>query len=202
MRINAFHTVQGGNLLLASLAVLFLFLFSCNDALEKKVSDQRSLRHSSTINNGDEQLNAGFQDTARHMLNEKWGPYFSKEFDSTAQVYIDTFLISPDSARVVFFAIVKYAGMQQASAGVDDQHKFDASCFLGQKSEVGVWRIAWFDAENFSSYRDVGKIRQRIRIAYFRDLKKREAVDGSSLYKFNLDEPEFWTGPVWDMYFK
>lgn len=191
----------GSNLLQTGLAALFALLASCNNRYDQ-ASDQNSSRSFSTTQKAYEQLKAAFQDTARQMLNEKWGPYFSKEFDSTAQVYIDTFLISPDSGRVVFFAIVKYTGMQEAGAGVDDQARFDASCFLGQKSEASLWRIAWFDAENFSRYRDADKISQRIRRAYFRDLKKREAVEGSSLYKFNLDDLEFWTGPVWVMYFR
>ena len=191
----------GSNLLQTGLAALFALLASCNNRYDQ-ASDQNSSRSFSTTQKAYEQLKAAFQDTARQMLNEKWGPYFSKEFDSTAQVYIDTFLISPDSGRVVFFAIVKYTGMQEAGAGVDDQARFDASCFLGQKSEASLWRIGWFDAENFSRYRDADKISQRIRRAYFRDLKKREAVEGSSLYKFNLDDLEFWTGPVWVMYFR
>jgi hypothetical protein len=33
---------------------------------------------------------------------------------------------------------------------------------------------------------------------YFKDFSKRQDVDGSSLYKYNLDDIRFWDGPVWE----
>ncbi len=121
--------------------------------------------------------------------------YSAAYFDSTGLI-LDTILYSPDNKRLVVFVLTRNHTTRQLEPNENYKWYYDGYCYLGHREKNGI-RLSWFRRFNLVNYYDEQEAKSRLREYYFTRLAAVRDTDGSLMYKFNVDDKRFWTGPVW-----
>ncbi len=138
------------------------------------------------------------KDSIKHLIKEKSLAYYPKENDLFTEIIIDTILYSPKKDKAAFFVITKNSNDRLLSGGNKNEYHYDAHCFtVYLKGDFTFNDIYWIRASNISNFYNLEKTSFRIKEMYFKDFSKRQDVNDSSMYKYNLDDIRFWDGPVW-----
>jgi hypothetical protein len=138
------------------------------------------------------------RDSIKHLVTEKRLAYYPKENDLNTEIIIDTILYSPKKDKAAFFVITKNSNDKLLSRGNKNQFHYDAHCFTAYlKGDSTFNGINWISASSINNFSTLEKTTFRIKEMFFKDFSKRQDVNDSSMYKYNLDDIRFWDGPVW-----
>lgn len=140
-----------------------------------------------------------FSNQIMSFIKEEKSAFYPKSYDHlTSKVYIDTILYSPSKLKAAFFAIIKNSNSKLLVSDNPDGFHFNAKCFLARRDSLSNnWDLKWFRIMNINRYSDYEEISKQIRKRYFVDLEKIDSEDGTSRYKYNLNDVRFWDGPAW-----
>jgi hypothetical protein len=99
---------------------------------------------------------------------------------------------------VAFFVIAVNSNDKLLSRGNKNEYHYNAHCFTALiKEDLSFYNFHWVEVSDISNFYSLNKTSFRIREMYFKELSSREDIHGKSLYKYNLDDTRFWTGPLW-----
>lgn len=113
--------------------------------------------------------------------------FYSKEYDDSTQIIVDTILYSPDYKKIVTFIIAKNSTKKQLMPDKNYKWYYDATCYFGTK-EDDSFLLSWIGPNYTNSY-DIESLSGKIRSYYF----KRSSSSMDNGDKYNIDDIRFWS---------
>jgi hypothetical protein len=113
--------------------------------------------------------------------------FYSKEYDESTQIVVDTILYSPDYKKIAVFVIAKNPINKQRIPDKNYKWYYNATCYLGIK-EQDSFLLNWIGPNYTNSY-NIESISKKIRNYYF---KQRSSSTNNSDDKYNIDDIRYW----------
>ncbi|MGC4128048.1 MAG: hypothetical protein QM564_00500 [Bergeyella sp.] len=113
--------------------------------------------------------------------------FYSKEYDESTQIIVDTILYSPDYKKIAIIIIAKNPTNKQLIPDKKYKWYYNATCYLGIKQEDS-FLLSWIGPNYTNSY-DMEDISKRIRSYYF---KQRSSSINNNDDKYNIDDIRYW----------
>jgi hypothetical protein len=140
-----------------------------------------------------------FVSTIEAFIQKQESAFYPPTYSETRKVYIDTILYNQDLTKCAFLVILELPN----SILIEPEDRFgvhfDANAFRAIKDTVNQeWKIKWFRIMNLGRFSSYSAISETIRFRYFRDLATLNDHDGSSRYKYNMNDIRFWDGPAFE----
>lgn len=112
--------------------------------------------------------------------------FYSKEYDESTRIIVDTILYSSDRKKIAAFIIAKNPVNKQRLPDKKYRWYYNATCYLGIKNQDSYF-LSWI-GPNYSNSYDMGSISRKIRNYYF---KERSSNDNSN-DKYNINDIRYW----------
>lgn len=113
--------------------------------------------------------------------------FYSKEYDESTQIIVDTILYSPDYKKIATFIIAKNSTKKQLMPNKNYKWYYDATCYLGTKQDDS-FLLSWI-GPNYTNSNDMESISKKIRSYYFK--QKSSSTDNGG-DKYNIDDVRYW----------
>ncbi|PZU78919.1 MAG: hypothetical protein DI529_17750 [Chryseobacterium sp.] len=113
--------------------------------------------------------------------------FYSKEYDKSTKIIVDTIIHSPDYKKIATFIIAKNSISKQQIPNGNYNWYYDATCYLGIKKQDS-FLLSWIGPNYTNSY-DMKDISKRIRTYFF---KQRSSNPNNSDDKYNIDDIRYW----------
>lgn len=117
--------------------------------------------------------------------------FYSKEYDESTQIMVDTIVYSPDYKKIATFIIAKNSTNKQLMPDKKYRWYYDATCYLGTKQQ-NSFILGWIGPNYTNSY-DIESISGKIRNYYFR--QKYSNTDNNR-ENFNLNDIRYWSKSI------
>jgi hypothetical protein len=154
--------------------------------------------------------------TVREWMNRDYRDYhylfqdYTNKNRSKIEIDVSSIYYSPDSLKLLSFVIIKQPINLSHDEHIRKNKRFNPS-FSGhvvvgvRDSSVMPWSLYNFTQFRVFDYSTSDTIRLFLRIHFFEKFKENQFYCfnekgewGLYSFKYNLNEPEFWTGPVFD----
>lgn len=140
-----------------------------------------------------------FVSTIERLIQKQESAFFSPAYAETRKVYIDTILYDATLTKCAFLVILELPNSILIEPVVRFGVHFDAKAFRAIKDTVNQeWKIKQFRIMSLNRFPIYSDISETIRFRYFRDLATLKDHDGSSRYKYNMNDIRFWDGPAFE----
>ncbi len=113
-------------------------------------------------------------------------------FDST-ELIVDTTLYSPQLNKLDTLVIIKNPSYRQLVPDKNHFWYYDATCYLGIKSDTG-FVLSWI-GPSFTNSLHRQDLSKDIRKYFFEEHFEK---DSSKVISYNLNDKRFWDCPIWD----
>lgn len=145
----------------------------------------------------------------KQEIREHTNAFYSKEYDISTKIFIDTIMYSPDFDKMVFFIINEnknanlYKGMSKEEAvkiikennfaPYDDSH-FNGNAYIGFRKSDSLAINDFFRIQT-SRYQTYSNLKKRLHQIFFEEYS---AVDERG-FEYNIDDVRFWSNKnVWE----
>lgn len=126
------------------------------------------------------------------------GAYFSKSYDDSTQIIIDTIMYNKDFNKIIFFIIDKAENFKSVEKRTDlslDGNYYTGKAYIGIRVNE-VLKINNFFRIETANYQKIEEVKKRLREIYFEEYSAVKE-DG---FEYNLDDIRFWNNPnVWNI---
>ncbi|ATL45205.1 hypothetical protein OZ664_09920 [Elizabethkingia sp. HX WHF] len=127
--------------------------------------------------------------TQMHMLIEKHQEsFYSKEYDKSTQIIIDTILYSPDYKKIAAFIVTRNSTSKQLMPNKNYSWYYDATCYIGIKSQDSI-SLNWIGPNYNNSY-SLEEITKNIRNYFFRE--RASDTSDHKVTDYNIDDIRYW----------
>jgi hypothetical protein len=117
--------------------------------------------------------------------------FFSKEYDQSTQIIVDTIVYSPDYKKIATFIIAKNSTNKQLMPDKKYRWYYDATCYLGTKQQNSF--ILGWNGPNYTNSYDIESISGRIKNYYFR---QKSSNTDTNREDYNLDDIRYWSKSI------
>lgn len=176
--------------ILAILVVLFLYLRYIYGWYEFKFHKETPKEYvNNTIINKEKYSSdsANIMFHIKGFLKNHQESFYSKEYDESTQIIVDTILYSPDYKKIATIIIAKNPTNKQLMSDKKYKWHYNATCYLGTKKNDSLL-LNWIGPNYNNSY-DMESISKKIRNYYF---KQRSSSTNNSDNKYNIDDVRYW----------
>jgi hypothetical protein len=115
--------------------------------------------------------------------------------ESTTQIIIDTILYGPYVKKLGVMIVAKNPTYMQLLPDKDSKWYYNSTCYIGVK--YGQTVKLQMIGPTYSNERSLEAASKDIREACF----KHFVIEGSDIFKFNLNDERFWQSKIWSHYF-
>lgn len=118
--------------------------------------------------------------------------FYSKEYDESTRIVVDTILYSYDREKIAAFIIAKNPIHKLRVPDKRYKWYYNATCYLGIKNQDSYF-LSWI-GPNYSNSYDLGSISRKIRDYYF----KQRSSNNNSNDEYNINDIRYWNnGEEW-----
>ena len=127
--------------------------------------------------------------------------FYSKEYFDSTQLIIDKILYDSSKDKIAVFVLVENPISRRKTSDLNYKVYYHAFCYLGNRITSDSFALKWFNTLSLINFYDKEEISVAIERRYFTELAA--IIDGNNLpvYKYNLNDKRFWTGPGWKKFF-
>jgi len=169
------------------LSFYLLYIYGCYDFKSYKETPKEYLSNT-FINKKKYSLDsANITLQIRGFINGHQDSFYSKEYDESTQIIVDTILYSHDYKKIATFIITKNPTAKQLSPDKNYQWYYDATCYLGMRQDDS-FLLSWI-GPNYTNFYDMESISKKIRNYYF---KQRYSSTNNTDDKYNIDDIRYW----------
>ena len=175
------------------------------DNMPRVVSEESRLRDKTYIEyTVREWINNGYKDY-HYFIND-----YTPENRAKAKIHVADIFYSPDSLKIFSFIVTE----EPINLSLNEWNKkvsktdlcFDGGVVVGiRENPKEPWKMYCFSQILPVGFTNKEKVKLLLRIHFFEKFKsesfagfKENGEWGFCSFKYNLDEPEFWTGPAFD----
>lgn len=135
-------------------------------------------------------------------LEKHESSFYSKEYFDSTKLIIDKIFHDSTKNKIAVFVITENPISRQLYPDLKYKLYYDAYCYLGKRTEADSFKLEWFNTFSPTVFYNKQEISAAIKQLYFTELAA--IVDGNDqpVYKYNLNDKRFWTGPGWKKFFE
>lgn len=183
--------------------IFFLFTFtSCNGQPQQiatptefintmAVSDSIYAQDSTII------LAALYSKLQKHVSS-----FYDKEYFDSTKLIIDKIFYDSTKNKIAVFVLTENLMSRKKYPNLNYKIYYDAFCYLGKRTGVDSFELKWLNTFYPINFINKKEISDAIKQLYFTELAA--IIDGNDqpVYKYNLNDKRFWTGPGWKKFFE
>lgn len=140
------------------------------------------------------------RDQLQKFLNNHQNSFLNKQYFVSTELIIDTIIYSSDFNKLAVFVITKNPTYRQLMPNKKYTWYYDGYCYLGIR-EKDSFNLKWLRRFYPINWYNRDEISMEIKNNYFKEFAVLKDTDGTSEYKYNLNDKRFWECPVWGEYF-
>ena len=127
--------------------------------------------------------------------------FYSAEYFDSTKLIIDKIFYDSTKNKIAVFVLVENPASRQKYPDLNYKVYYNAFCYLGRRKEIDSFELKWFNTLSLINFYDKEEISNAIERRYFTELAAIIDGDDQPVYKYNLNDKRFWTGPGWNRYF-
>lgn len=128
--------------------------------------------------------------------------FYNKEYFDSTKLIIDKIFYDSTKNKIAVFVLVENLMNRKKYPNLNYKFYYDAYCYLGKRTEAGIFELKWFSTLSLINFYDKEEISDVIERRFFTELAAIIDGDDQPVYKYNLNDKRFWTGPGWKKFFE
>jgi hypothetical protein len=128
--------------------------------------------------------------------------FYNKEYFDSTKLIIDKIFYDSTQNKIAVFVLVENPMSRRKYPDLNYKVYYSSYCYLGKRTEADSFELKWFNTFYPINFNNKQEISSAIEKMYFTELAV--IVDGNDqpVYKYNLNDKRFWTGPGWKKFFE
>jgi hypothetical protein len=127
--------------------------------------------------------------------------FYNKEYFDSTKLIIEKIFYDSTKNKIIVFLLTENLMSRKKYPNLKYKVYYDAFCYLGKREKAGSFELKWvktFAPTNFINKQEISASIERL---YFTELAAILNKDRQSVYKYNMNDKRFWTGPGWKKFF-
>ena len=135
-------------------------------------------------------------------LEKHESSFYNKEYFDSTKLIIDKIFYDSSENKIAVFVLVENLTSRQKYPNLNYKVYYSAYCYLGKRTSPNDFELKWFNTFypiNFNNKQGISKAIEQL---YFTELATIIDDDNQPVFKYNLNDKRFWTGPGWKKFFE
>lgn len=183
--------------------IFFLFAFTSCNGKSQQIETPKEFINTMTVSDS---IYAKDSTTILAALYSKLGKhessFYNKEYFDSTKLIIDKIFYDSTENKIAVFVLVENPTSRQKYPNLNYKVYYSAYCYLGKRTSVNDFELKWFNTFYPINFNNKQEISDAIEQLYFTELAAIIDGDDQPVYKYNLNDKRFWTGPGWKKFFE
>lgn len=135
-------------------------------------------------------------------LQKHEASFYDKEYFDSTKLIIDKIFYDSTINKIAVFVLTENLMSRKKYPNLNYKVYYDAYCYLGNRTSANSFELKWFNTFYPINFINKQEISSAIERMYFTELAAIIGGDDQPVYKYNLNDKRFWSGPGWKKFFE